>query len=135
VIRRRRLPSHLERPAAAFERVLAVVEPAKAELTEVVPTTRRPGRPLREAAATFAASLDRAAALMPAWRHPELGSVWEACRAGIEESGRRCEALLRADREPDGFEGLIWTVGHLLDPLEPFVEAARRLDDLRVRTR
>jgi hypothetical protein len=133
--RRRRLPPHLADAASAFDDLLAVVEPAKAELTQVVPTTRLPGRPLQAAIVSFEAALARSEALMPDWRRPEVEEVWAACRAGIEESRRRCASLARFDREPEGFEALIWAVEHLMDPLEPLAEAARRFDDLRVRAR
>ena len=46
--RRRRLPEHLEAPARAFDDLLPALERARAVLTESVPGTRLPGRPLAE---------------------------------------------------------------------------------------
>lgn len=127
---RRSLPAELRPVRVAFEDVLAILEPAKARLTQVVPTTRVPGRPLDEAAREYGQALDAASAGMPAWRYPDVEDVWRACDAGIREARDRVEALAG---EPDGFEALIWAVERLLDPLEPFAEAARRFADLRVR--
>jgi hypothetical protein len=129
---RRSLPPDLQAAWTAFEDVLAVLEPAKARLTQVVPTTRVPGRPLGEAASEFGGALAEAASRMPAWRRPEVERWWDACDAGVREARRRVEGLAV---EPDGFESLIWSVEQLLDPLEPFTEAARRFSDLRVRGR
>ena len=127
---RRSLPPELRSVEAGFEAVLGVLEPAKARLTQVVPGTRVPGRPLQEAATEFAAALDEAAGRMPAWRHPAVEERWVACEAGIREARDRARGLAG---EPDGFEALIWTVEQLLAPLEPFADAARRFADLRVR--
>lgn len=127
---RRSLPPELRSVEAGFEAVLDVLEPAKARLTQVVPSTRVPGRPLQEASMEFAAALDEAARRMPAWRHPVVEEGWLACEAGIREARDRASRLTG---EPGGFEALIWTVEQLLDPLEPFADAARRFDDLRVR--
>ena len=130
--RRRRLPPELEAPYESFERVLADVEPAKEALTEAMPTTRLPGRPLPDALAEFEDRLARARDAMSGWRRPETEPEWAACAAGIEESANRA-ARLREDA-PDlrGFEGLISAVESLLDPLEPFHAAAERFRSLRV---
>ena len=135
VFRRKRLPEALHGPHEAFERVLGDVEPAKAALTEVMPTTRLPGRPLPDALAEFDERLGLAHEAMPAWRLAETEEVWLACDAGIEESLAR-SARLREDA-PDlgGFEGLIWAVETLLAPLDPFEAAAERFRALRVAAR
>jgi hypothetical protein len=127
---RRWLPAELRTVHDAFEDVLEILEPAKARLTQVVPTTRIPGRPLDEAAREFGEALDRASARMPSWRHADVEDVWRACDDGIRAARARVGSLTA---DPDGFEGLIWIVEQLLDPLEPFAEAARRFADLRVR--
>ncbi|MET0800356.1 MAG: hypothetical protein ABWZ53_04205 [Actinomycetota bacterium] len=135
ILRRKRLPAGLEAPYEAFVRVLAEIEPAKEALTEVMPTTRLPGRPLPDALAVFEGHLERARGAMQAWRSPAIEREWSACDAGI------AEALVRARRfreeAPDlaGFEGLIWAVEELLDPLEPFRAAAERFRSLRVSAR
>ena len=46
--RRKRLPADLEAPARAFDESVPVLERAKAALTDSVPGTRLPGRPLAE---------------------------------------------------------------------------------------
>lgn len=130
---RRRLPAHLQPAFDAFQAVLAEIEPAKAELAEVMPSNRLPGRPLVEALSGYEASLTRARAAMAPWRLPELEAAWVACDGGLER-GLALAARLR-EEAPDlgGFEGLLGTVQDLLDPLDPFVTAAERFAALRVR--
>jgi hypothetical protein len=132
VLRRREPPAALLTASDAFAAVLGEVEPAKAALTEVMPTTRLPGRPLPDALSEFEARLGRAKHRMPSWRVDAVDEVWVACDAGIDEALARAERL-RADA-PDlgGFEGLLWAVGELLAPLEPFQQADRRFRTLRV---
>ena len=135
IFRRKRLPPEFEAPYESFRRVLAEVEPAKDGLTEVMPTTRLPGRPLPDALREFEVRLERARVEMPAWRRPESEREWLACAEGIDEA----LALARRFREeaPDlgGFEGLIWAVEELMRPLEPFQAAAGRFRSLRVTAR
>ena len=128
---RRRLPSELEQPFDAFARVLRAIGEAKEELTSVMPTTRLPGRPLAEAIAGFESALDRAEAEMPAWRVPPLEEEWEAASRGIEHARRRAEELRREAPDPQGFEGLIWAVSRVLDPLDDVEAAADRFRSLR----
>lgn len=128
---RRRLPTELIPARQTFDRVLAILEPAKAALTQVVPTMRVPGRPFPEAAATFAVAVGEAEAAMAGWRVPALESDWLACAAGLREARRRALTV----PEPQGFEAVIGTVEHLLDQLDPFVDAARHFDALRERAR
>jgi hypothetical protein len=134
-LRRKRLPAELEAPHEAFERVLAEVEPAKEALTEVMPTTRMPGRPLPDALVEFEERLTRALEEMPGWRTPVTETEWVACERGIDEALSRARSLREDAPELGGFEGLIWAVGSLLDPLEPFAEAAHRFRSLRVTAR
>ena len=109
------------------------LEPAKAALTDVMPTTRMPGRPLPDALAEFEEGLARSEERMPAWRTPELEPEWTGVRAG---AGRR---LVRARRfredapELGGFEGLIWAVEELMAPLDAFATAAERFRELGAR--
>jgi hypothetical protein len=112
--------------------VLAEVEPAKAVLTAVMPTTRLPGRSLPDALVEFEAHLERADVAMPAWRHPRIEPEWAACERGVTEARARAERFRRDAPDLGGFEGLIWAVGELLSPLEAFEAAERRFRDLRV---
>jgi hypothetical protein len=132
ILRRKRLPAQLEEAFAAFGSVLEEVEPAKEVLTEVMPTTRMPGRPLPDALLAFEEHLARAAVGMAAWRRPQLEGVWAACDAGVAEARARADRLRREAPDLGGFEGLIWAVGELMAPLEAFEEAERRFRDLRV---
>jgi hypothetical protein len=133
IVRRRRLPAHLERPFAAFRRVLAEIEPAKGALTDAMPTTRLPGRPLADALLGFEGRLGRALELMPGWNCDELPDVWGRCDAALREALGRARRLRERAPELGGFEGLIWAVDELLEPLGSFEEAADRFRDLRTR--
>lgn len=132
VFRRKRLPAELAPVYEAFERVLGEVEPGKQALTEVMPTTRLPGRPLPDALAEFEERLATARETMPAWRRPETEAEWAACAAGIDEALLRARRLREEAPDLGGFEGLIWNVENLLDPLDPFEAAVERFRSLRV---
>jgi hypothetical protein len=129
--RRRRLPDDLVPTFDAFRRVLEELEPAKAELTDVVPGSRLPGKPLDDALRAFVARLDRAVALMPAWRRPELAPVWSACDDGLATARADASTILDEGREPSGFGDLVGLVEGLLDRLEPFADAEARFEELR----
>lgn len=131
ILRRRRLPEGLQAPAAVFHDVLSEVEPAKAVLATVMPSTRMPGRPLPDALLEFESGLARAADLMPGWRCPDTEAVWSACDAGLAESAERARRFREEAPELGGFEGLIWAVEHLMDPLDAFALAEARFDELR----
>jgi hypothetical protein len=133
--RRKRLPPDLEEPYEAFERVLAEIEPAKEALTDVMPTTRLPGRPMPDALAEFEARLERGREAMPGWRRSETEAEWVACAQGIDEALERAVRLREDAPDLGGFEGLIGAVESLLDPLEPFSSAADRFRSLRVPAR
>ncbi len=135
LFRRKRLPGELEAPHASFELVLAEVEPAKEALTDVMPTTRMPGRPMPDALAEFESRLERARELMPGWRRNETESVWTMCDVGLADALVRARRLREDPPALGGFEGLIWAVETLLAPLEPFREAAERFRSLRVAAR
>jgi hypothetical protein len=132
VFRRKRLPDELVGPHESFVQVLAQIEPAKEALTEVMPTTRLPGRPLPDALAEFERRLDAAREVMPGWRRGETEAVWTACDAGIAEALARARCMREDAPDIGGFEGLIWAVEELLDPLEPFRGAAEHFHSLRV---
>lgn len=131
VFRRKRLPAALEAAHAAFLAAVEPLERGKAALTESVPGTRHPGRPLAETLLRFEEGLHEADAEMPAWRVPELERQW----GGADEAIRACLAMaerLRLEAEmPVGFEALIGTIGDLMAPLEAFEAAAERFRSLR----
>jgi hypothetical protein len=133
MFRRKRLPAELAPAFDAFQRVLDEIEPAKAGLTDIVPASRLPGRPVRDALAEFVASVDRASALMAAWRRPELETVWSACADGLADARADAAALLAEATEAAGFGDLLGIVERLLDRLEPFVDAEARFGELRRR--
>jgi hypothetical protein len=132
-LRRKRLPPELEAAFAAFCRVLDQIEPAKAALTDVMPTTRLQGRPFPDALMDFEEGVARAQALMPAWRTDAVEPAWVACDHGIDEALGRARRLREEAPELGGFEGLIWAVEQLLGPLEVFGSAAERFHELRAR--
>jgi hypothetical protein len=70
--------------------------------------------------------------LMPAWRRPEVEAEWSTCDAGIREASARAQRFREDPPELGGFEGLIWAVEELLQPLESFRPAAERFRRLRV---
>ncbi len=131
MLRRKRLPEDLRGPLGGLQEVAAQVEQAKRMLMDVVPTTRLPGSPLAEGIHELERRLGRARELMPAWRHPRLEREWRACDEGIRESLDRARRLREDPPELAGFEGLIWAVDRLLEPLEAFEAAADRFRTLR----
>ena len=102
VFRRKRLPDELVGPHESFVQVLAEIEPAKEALTEVMPTTRLPGRPLPDALAEFERRLDAAREVMPGWRRDETEAVWTACDAGIAEALARARRMRKTPRTSGG---------------------------------
>ena len=134
MLRRKALPDELVPSFRAFHDVLDELEPAKAGLTEVVPGTRLPGRPLADALAEFVARLTRVRGLMHAWRRPELEAEWSACADGLAVALDRATQLLDDAYEASGFGSLMGIVEGLLDPLEPFAQAEDRFASLRRRT-
>jgi hypothetical protein len=131
-LRRRRLSPELEPRWRAFSDVLREIEPAKAALAGVMPTTRMPGRALPDALLDFEDRLARADDLMPGWRCPQTEDVWTVCESGIAEARTRAQRLREDAPELGGFEGLIWAVEHLMDPLGAFEGAATRFGELKV---
>jgi hypothetical protein len=133
ILRRRRSSPELRSSFTAFGNVLEHLEPAKAALTEVMPTTRLPGRPLPDALAEFEDGLERAEALMPGWRTPALEAEWIACERGLLEARERARRLREDAPDLGGFEGLIWAVEELMAPLDGFAAAAERFGQLGAR--
>ncbi|MBI3648366.1 MAG: hypothetical protein HY240_06425 [Actinobacteria bacterium] len=132
--RRRRLPPQLEEPYAAFVDIVGIAERAKLALTEVVPTTRLPGRPLPDAMIEFEELLREARERMPAWRTPEVEDAWLAAAAGVDASLDQARRLREDAPDLGGFEGLIWAVEELLGPLGAFEGAVERFRVLRTRS-
>jgi hypothetical protein len=134
VIRRKELPPELQPAFRAFADVLDAIEPAKAAVADVLPGTRLPGRPLRDALSEYRDGIERARRGMAAWRCPPVEDEWRECSAGLGTAATRADALMRRDSDPIGFEGLLGTVQGLIEPLDPFVAAAERFRSLRVRS-
>jgi hypothetical protein len=128
--RRRRLPEHLEAPAGAFEDLLPPLERARAVLTQSVPGTRLPGRPLAETLSEFEDGLREVRGGMDAWRSPDFEPEWDACSRGLDESLALADRVRTEGAHPEGFEGLIGLIGDLLSALDPFERAAARFREL-----
>jgi hypothetical protein len=128
--RRRRLPEHLEAPARAFDDLLPALERARAVLTESVPGTRLPGRPLAETLSEFEEGLREVRGRMDAWRSPDLEPEWDACSRGLDQSLALADRVRTVGAHPEGFEGLVGLIGDLLSPLDPFERAATRFREL-----
>jgi hypothetical protein len=131
VFRRKRLPDELREPLESLRAVAVEIEAAKGAMTGTVPSTRSAGTPLAEGILELELRLAAAQELMPTWRRPELEEEWLACDAGIRESLDRARQLREDPPELGGFEGLIWAVDRLLEPLEAFEAAAERFRTLR----
>jgi hypothetical protein len=131
VLRRRRLPDHLEERRAAFEALVPELERAKDALTQSVPGTRLPGRPLAETLFEFEEGVRRVRAGMGAWRSPELEDVWRGADSGLADALALAERVRIEAPEPAAFEALVGLIGDLLAPLEPFASAAERFRELR----
>lgn len=131
--RRKELPEYLRGPYRAFHAVLEEIEPAKAGIADVLPSTRLPGRPLNDAVGEYRTRLKRATTAMPGWRCPEMDGEWTACADGLALGIDRATRLLAIDDDPAGFEGLLGAVEQLMDPLDPFAAAEERFRSLRRR--
>jgi hypothetical protein len=131
MFRRRRLPSQLEEPFEAFRALLLPLEGARSVLTEAVPTTRLPGRPFAEVLTEFESLLREVEPAMAGWRTLELEREWSACARGLHDALALAERVRLRATTPEGFEGLIGTIGDLLAPLDAFAAAAEWFRDLR----
>ena len=131
VYRRKRLPNELHEPLEGLRAVAVEIEAAKQAMTGAVPSTRSAGTPLAEGILELELRLAAAQELMPTWRRPELEAEWLACDAGIRDSLERARRLREDPPDLGGFEGLIWAVDQLLEPLEAFQAAAERFRTLR----
>ena len=131
ILRRKRLPERLEAPSRAFDGLVRPLERARAALTESVPGTRLPGRPLAETLSEFERDLGEVRERMDAWRAPEVEAEWDACSAGLDEALGLAHRVRIEGVQPQGFEGLICLIGDLLAPLDAFGRAAARFRALR----
>lgn len=131
MFRRKRLPEPLAERYRAFEAIVPPLERAKAALTESVPGTRLPGRPLAETLLEFEEGLSEVTAGMGAWRAPEVEEAWLAASRGLDEARALAERVRVEAPPPVGFEGLIGLIGDLLAPLEAFEAAERWFGGLR----
>jgi hypothetical protein len=129
--RRKRLPEDLASAHTAFEVIVAEMGAATRALTEVMPTSRLPGRSLPDALVEFEERLARARDAMSGWRRPETEDAWVACDAGLDEALRRAGDLRETAPDLGGFEGLIWAVDRLTAPLDPFEVGAEMFRQLR----
>lgn len=132
MLRRKRLPPTLAPRFDAFLVVVERVERAKQSLTEAMPTTRLPGRPLPDALSEFEELLRRARSGMDGWRDEAVQDAWDRARQGLDEAIRVAETLRLEAPRLGGFEGLIGAIGDLIAPLEAFQGAAERFRALRV---
>ena len=131
LFRRKRLPDELQEPLEGLRAVAVEIEAAKRAMTGTVPSTRSAGTPLAEGIHELERRLGATRELMPLWRHASLEEEWQACDEGILESQDRARQLREDPPELAGFEGLIWAVDRLLEPLEAFEAAADRFRTLR----
>jgi hypothetical protein len=131
VFKRRRLPDRLDDAYRAFLEIVPPLERAKAALTESVPGTRLPGRPLGETLHEFEEGLREVAGGMDAWRAPEVDEAWRAAATGLDAAKALAERVRVHAPEPAGFEALIGLIGELLVPLEAFPAAEARFRELR----
>jgi hypothetical protein len=131
ILRRKQLPDHLEAPSRALDELIPSLERARAALTESVPGTRLPGRPLAESLSEFEYGLREVRARMGGWRAPEVEQAWLDASAGLDEAMVLAERVRTDGVPPRGFEGLIGLIGDLLAPLDAFERAVVRFRELR----
>ena len=128
---RHRLPEHLAPRRAALHALAPALERAKAALTESVPGTRLPGRPLAETLQEFEEGLREVRGGMDAWRAAEVEAAWRRASDGLDRALGLAERVRTEAAEPEGFEALIGLIGELLAPLDAFGEAEERFRELR----
>lgn len=109
-----------------FEAAADGVETGKAALVAAVPTARVEGRPLADALSEFERELRVSRDRMDGWHRADHDALWRACRDGIDDALRLAERA-RLEAPSLDFEGLVDLIGTLIEPLDPFAEAERRL--------
>lgn len=114
---------------AAFRAVVQTVEQAKEALVAAVPRSRGAGAPAAEALWAFEVGIQDARARMAEWRTGDTEDVWLSCLSGLERSARLAEEL-RLGAPPEGYEELYARLGELLEPLDAFIDAARRFREM-----
>ena len=133
ILRRKRAAPEIQGSFAAFRDVLAHLEPAKAALTDVMPTTRMPGRPLPDALAEFEEGLARCRRAHARVADAGGGDGVAGVRQGLRSRRARARRFREDAPELGGFEGLIWAVEELMAPLDGFATAAERFRELGAR--
>ena len=81
------------------------------------------------ALATFEARLQEARSDMEGWREPPTEHEWRRCAEALDEASRRAERL-RLEASPATYEELYGMLGDIMEPLEVFGTAERRLRGL-----
>jgi hypothetical protein len=129
LFRRKARDPELAAAREAFRRAAVQLDSAQLALLAAVPTARHPGVPLADALARFLGALDRADALMPAWRIPATEDAWQRCSAALTEARAQARRLRDERGAPDelGFEALNARLGEIISPLEEFADWARDL--------
>ena len=130
---KQKVSDELRHAGESFGSTVACVEDAKAALVSSVRAGRAPGAPLADALAGFESGLAEADALMSSWHVAEVEEVWERCAAGLADAQARAEAFRTTGDPPEIYEELIAALEDLMDPLDPFEDAARAWRDLGVR--
>ena len=114
------------RAAVAFRKVLRSVEEAKETLLLGVPSGRAARMPLAESLAAFEQGLREARAGMDSWRIPDVETEWVACDRALGRSAERAERF-RLEAPTEAYEEVVSHLDEILDPLDAFAAAARRL--------
>ena len=117
--------SQARRAFGAFRGVVDMVEGAKEALVAAVPRGRGSGVPAAEALWAFEVGIQDARARMADWRTAETEEVWRSCLSALDQSAQLAEQL-RLGAPPEGYEELYARLGELLEPLDAFIDAARR---------
>lgn len=123
---RRRAGAREEPFLRAFGVVASRIDHAQRSLLAAIPTSRDAGVPLRDALDAFLQGLQDAEAAMPSWNEDRFAHEWTKCSEGIAEARAAAKRLKNLNIELT-FEQLNVQIGDVLYPLEPFVDAERRL--------
>ncbi len=111
--------------------MVAELDAAQRALLASVPTSRDEGVPLREALDDFLGGLERADALMSAWRTGKTETIWLRCADAIGQSRAEAERLRDEAEATLGFETLNARLGDVIAPLEELADAAPEIRQLR----
>lgn len=109
--------------------MLGRVEEARSALATAAPRGRAAGAPLAAALASFEAGLQQARSDMGGWSGPPTEHEWRRCGEALDEALRRAERL-RLEASPASYEELYGMLGDIMEPLDVFALAERRLRGL-----